>query len=155
MELKPVLISKDTGYAATDNTPDKVWSWISKRAKPLRKSPYEKIIYTNKAGTEEVCSLCWNENDIVKTVKTVYPPDVTSFLSSQGNENYKYIPHKSDCQAYGNNKSIEFIYPKNDSLILVPRNFDNKYEKVKVKSSSATATALYWYLDSKFFGNDN
>lgn len=152
-QLRPVLISKDTGYAATDNTTDKIWSWTSKNAKPLKHSPYEKVIYTNKAGSEEVCSLCWNENDTVKSVKTIYPPDVTAFLSSQGNEHYKYLPHKADCKAYGNNKSIEFIYPKSDSLILIPRNFENKYEKVKVKAAAGYSNSVvYWYLDNKFLG---
>ncbi len=127
---------------------------MSKNAKPLKTSPYEKVIYTNIAGTEEVCSLCWNENDVVKRVKTIYPPEVLAFLRSKGEESYEPLPHKKECLSSSNKKNIEFIYPKNDSLILIPRNFENKYEKIKVKAAvSYKNTVVYWYLDNDFIGN--
>lgn len=152
-ELKPVLISKETGYAASDETPDKIWSYMSKDAKPLKKSQYEKVIYTNKAGSEEVCSLCWDENDILKKVKIIYPPEILTFLRKKGEVNYEPLQHRENCTSIGNKKNIEFIYPTDNSLILIPRNFEKKYEKVKVKAATGFRnTVVYWYLDNNFIG---
>jgi penicillin-binding protein 1C len=150
-ELTPIIISKETGYAATTDTTDKIWSYVSKNAKPLKKSPYEKVIYTNSTGTEEVCSLCWNESDILKKVITIYPPKVLAFLRTKGEVNYEPIPHKYGCSSIGDKKNIEIIYPKEDSLILIPRNFEKKYEKVKLKAATGYRDAVvYWYLDKNY-----
>ena len=151
--LKPIEISKETGYSATDFTADKIWSYMSKDAKPLKTSPYEKVFFTNKTGTKEVCSLCWNENDLIKTTKTVYPPEVLTFLRSKGDTNYEILPHNESCPSITANKNIEFIYPKEDSLILIPRNFENKYEKIKIKAASSyNKSVIYWYLDNNYIG---
>ena len=150
--MTTIDISAESGYRASEFCENKIRIYYPKDAKPLKTSPYEKIIYTNKAGTEEVCSLCWKEGDIVKKSIEVYPPQVLTFLRGKGNRQNAMIPHKRTCPSIQNH-IVDIIYPQEDTTILVPRNFDGKYEKVKFKAgSSYLDTKLYWYLDNNFLG---
>lgn len=151
-DMTTIDISAESGYRASEFCENKIRIYYPKDAKPLKTSPYEKIIYTNKAGTEEVCSLCWKEGDIVKKSIEVYPPQVLTFLRGKGNRQNAMIPHKRTCPSIQNH-IVDIIYPQEDTTILVPRNFDGKYEKVKFKAgSSYLDTKLYWYLDNNFLG---
>ncbi|QTL98025.1 penicillin-binding protein 1C [Iocasia frigidifontis] len=158
-DLKKIKVSTKTGYRIRDkiineglgNLTDAL---VSKSAQPLIYSPYEKLIYTNRAGTYEVCSLCWDRDDLAKSLKLVYPPQVVAYLKERGNEVYTTLPHKQDCPSVSNGNPIEFIYPQQDSIISIPRGADGKYQKVNFKvAHTGKNSKLFWYLDQEYLGS--
>lgn len=151
--MTSIEISKESGYRASENSKEKETIFYPLGAKPLNFSPYEKVIFTNKAGTEEVCSLCWKDGDIVKRAYEIYPPQVTAFLRTKGNISNTMLPHKKGCPSNVKEDLVQIIYPQEKSIILIPRNLDNQYEKVKFKAgSSYNNSKLYWYIDSHYIG---
>ncbi len=152
-QMTPIEISKESGYRASDYCTAKESIFYPINAKPLKFSPYEKVIFTNKAGTEEVCSLCWKNGDIVKKSMEIYPPQVTAFLRTKGNISNTMLPHKKECPSNIKDEIVQIVYPQEKSIILIPRNLDNQYEKIKLKAgSSYNNSTLYWYIDSHYIG---
>ncbi len=160
VDLKKIEVSTNTGYRLQDtylkdlDEGVKVLSAdISSSAKPLKYSPYERIIYLNKAGTEEVCSLCWKIGDIKKVLKVIYPPEVNEYLRNKGNRVNTIPPHRSNCSTVSSRNPIEFSYPQQGSIILIPRGLKGEYQKVTIKvAHSHENSVLYWYIDKKYLG---
>ena len=157
-DLEEIKVSAQTGYRLSDkimeqDLADLTTAVAPKNAKPLRYSPYEEIVYTNQAQTKEVCSRCWERNDLTKSLQVVYPPQVVAYLSKRGNNVYTTLPHRADCPTVSNNNPIEFIYPQQDSIISIPRGSDGNYQKVTFKvAHSGQNSKLFWYLDQEYLG---
>jgi len=156
--LEEIKVSAKTGYRLPDKIIDQdlaelTTAVVPKNAKPLRYSPYEEIVYSNQAQTKEVCSRCWDRNDLTKSLQVVYPPQVVSYLSKRGINVYTTLPHQEDCPTVTNNNPIEFIYPQQDSIISIPRGSDGNYQKVTFKVAHAGRNSkLFWYLDQEYLG---
>jgi len=160
VDLKEIKISARTGYRLRDNLLSGLDEGVElmtveapASAKPLQYSPYERVIYLNKEGTEEVCSLCWETGGVKSLLKVIYPPEVIEYLKSKGNKVYTLPPHCLNCPTVSNRNPIEFSYPKQGSIILIPRGIDGQYQKVTIKvAHSYQDSILYWYLDKKYLG---
>ena len=156
-DIKKIKVSANTGYRIKedlDEMTEMVEVDISKSAHPLRYSPYEKVIYLNRDGTEEVCSLCWEVGDVQKVFRVIYPPEVIQYLKERGNSFYTVPPHKEDCTTVSNKNPLDFIYPQAGSIILIPRGIEGDYQQVKLKvAHSQKDSKVYWYLDSKYIGD--
>ena len=50
-------------------------------------------------------------------------------------------------------KSLQMIYPKNNSKLFLPRNLDGTNNQIVFKLAHANSDALvYWHLDGKYVG---
>ena len=67
---------------------------------------------------------------------------------------YKPLPKfRNDC--LGNNAiSMQFIYPKADNSIFLPKDFDGHTNDLVLKiAHSKPEVTLFWYLNSKYLGS--
>ena len=157
--LEEIKVSAQTGYRLEQQIIDQGLADLTivlapKSAKPLRYSPYEKIVYTNQAKTTEVCSLCWDRSDLNKSLEVVYPPQVVEYLEARGNDVYTALPHKSSCPTVTAANPIEFIYPQSNSIISIPRGSSGDYQQVNFKvAHSGEDSKLFWYLDQQYLGS--
>jgi len=149
--LKKIITDKKTGYFPGFEEIDETIERDSpKNAKPLKKSPYYKVIYTDKDEEYEVCSLCWDSNTKKKKVMLIYPPDVVSYYEKQGIKTYSPLPHNKECKSVKNGDEFKLIYPKNNSVIVIPRGLNGEYQKLTVKTSLVNGK-LYWFIDENFY----
>jgi len=151
-DLKEILVSANTGYSLPEGYGDLKPALASISAKPLQPSPYERLLYLNEEETMQVCSLCWDRNDLKIGQKVIYPPQVNKYL---GNRRGMYIvpPHNPECPAAKEENPIEFVYPQQDSLIFLPRGLDGKYQKITMEvAHSHQESSLFWYIDDRYLG---
>ncbi|MFP4662014.1 MAG: penicillin-binding protein 1C [Halanaerobiales bacterium] len=155
-DLKEIMVSANTGYRLRQNIGNEVKVLAPNSARPLRFSPYEKLIFVNDAETEEVCSMCWEADDVKEKYWLVYPPDVIEYMKNRGSRYLAIPPHRRDCPAAGSYNPIDFIYPRDESVIQIPRGLDGQYQKIKFKiAHSYQDTKLYWYLNENYLGETN
>jgi penicillin-binding protein 1C len=67
---------------------------------------------------------------------------------------YKTLPKfRADC--LGNDPvSIDFIYPKANDAIFLPKDFDGKTNDLIVKvAHSKPETTVFWYIDNTYIGS--
>jgi len=144
-ELTEVQVSEETGYRLKTNLGNQKTILVSAGAKPLRYSPYEKIVYLNQAGTMQVCSLCWDRADLQQVMLAVYPPEM--------NLNSALPPHNPDCPAVRSDNPLSFIYPQQDSFIFIPRDASGEYQRVNLEvAHTFKNSTVYWYLDDQYLG---
>ncbi|MGM0501791.1 MAG: penicillin-binding protein 1C [Bacillota bacterium] len=156
--LEEIKVSAETAYRlpkkiVEQDLADVTTAIRAKGAKPLRYSPYEEIVYSNQAQTKEVCSRCWNRDDVSKSLKVLYPPQVVQYLQELGNDKYISLPHQESCPTVNSTNPIEFIYPQDNSIIAIPRETDGEYQQLRFKiAHTGEQSKLFWYLDQKYLG---
>ncbi|HOA41044.1 MAG TPA: penicillin-binding protein 1C [Halanaerobiales bacterium] len=149
--LKAIQVSASTGYRLKDGPAELVTALAPAAAKPLQYSPYERVFYLNQAETMEVCSLCWDREDLKLVQKLVYPPQVYKYLGNR--EIYALPAHNPACPGVRENNPIEFIYPQEGSLIFLPRGIDGEYQQLNLEVAHAhQESRLFWYLDNHYLG---
>ena len=128
--------------------------------KALARCPYHRRIFVaidskDSLGPpkEQVCSLCWDIDEYKAVNWLVYPPSVAQFLKKHGHSYQMLPPHRRSCPVLHSSNPIEFIYPKNEMALLIPRDVDGNLQKFIAKAAHNTRKSeIFWYLDSKFYG---
>lgn len=154
-ELIEINVSPETGYRLKNEYEQMDTALISATANPLRYSPYEQILYLNSDETMQVCSRCWDREDLKAVQKVVYPPNINNYLRSIGRE-YNLPPHNPNCPALQQTNPISFIYPQQDSHIFIPRDVDGEYQQITLEIAHAYEDiGVFWYLDDQYLGETN
>jgi penicillin-binding protein 1C len=78
-------------------------------------------------------------------------PPIQEFYYKKSHPLYKALPpFRNDCLAV-NSPTMEFIYPKNGSKIILAKNFEgNKNELIFKLAHAKPETKVFWYLNSTF-----
>ena len=119
----------------------------------MDRCPYHRGIVLNKAGTRQVCSLCWKPDDHRPARQTVYPPDVVQYLRERGQALEAPPPHKADCPAQLETRPLKVLYPTPGARLQTGRDFDGKRRKIVLRAAHRDRDrALFWYVDRRFLG---
>ncbi|MCG8514192.1 MAG: penicillin-binding protein 1C [Halanaerobiales bacterium] len=152
-DLKKIRVSARTGFRLSKQQAGMVEVDAPAGALPLRYSPYERVVYLTLSGKEEVCSLCWERDDLQEVLQVVYPPEVIEYLKRRGQAVYTLPPHRRSCPMVNPTNPIEFVYPQPGSKILIPRGLNGEYQKVRFSvAHSKKNSRLFWYLDDRYLG---
>ncbi|NMB39574.1 MAG: penicillin-binding protein 1C [Firmicutes bacterium] len=149
-ELKEIAVSKDTGYRLQGETSETKMALASVAALPLEYSPYEKVLFLNGSESMQVCSLCWDRDDMRTVRRLIYPPYISLYFAKSGVD-YSLPPHNPDCPALKRENSISFIYPKHGSYIFIPKDIDGEYQKITLQiAHGEKESRIFWYLDDSY-----
>jgi len=132
---------------------EKEQKWISLRGEETDVCPYHKLIQLDATRTFRVNSNCEQTQNMVSTPWFSLPP-VMEFYYKGKNPNYRTLPpFRSDCQEFAG-KTIEFIYPANNSSIYLAKNFNGEIQATTIKvAHSQSGAELFWYLDNDYLGS--
>ena len=151
--VKKIKVSKFSGYALSKELEDLtecIEVDYPKEAKALRKSKYEELFYTNLEGSEEVCSLCWEQGDIKKSVKVKFFPLMNDILKKRGDNSFKVLPHKKGCKSLARKEDIKIVYPATGGIIELPKTLKGKKDKLLMKTILNKREDVFWYLDEEY-----
>jgi len=151
--LKRVKICAATGFLASPNCKKVIKALSPMTMKTLKMCPYHKSIYVTNDEKFQVNSLCWESGNYKKVSKLIYPPDVSNYLVLRGQPVDTIPPYKEGCEDSTNKNAIKIIYPKQNSQVWIPRDLDEKLQKVTVRAVHTNKSKkIYWYLDDMFLG---
>jgi len=106
----------------------------------------------NMTETMQVCSLCWDRDDLKSVLRLDYPPEIRAFLSVAAGEAL-LPPHNPDCPALTEHNPISIAYPQPNSYIFIPRDASGQYQKISLQVLHADPNStVFWYLDSQYLG---
>jgi len=153
-DLVTRTICRHTGFLAGENCLETITALVPAKAGLLKKCPYHKKIYLSKDENYQVCSLCWGNSPGKEKVVLHYPPSVAEMLKQQGYSVYSLPPHNPDCSQYSAASQLMIRYPTAETVVLVPRDFSGKYQKIVMELSHAESDLeVFWYLDNKYLGS--
>lgn len=142
-DLEKIEVDKETGYRLKYDVPYKE-IFYPKDAKPLKVSPYYKKIFVNKNG-EETDSRDESFNEREEKYILLYPLEVVNYFVRENLDVSNIFSEKTA------EKTIKFIYPKNNLKIIVPKDFDGEKSLI-VKIANIKNQELYWYVNKEYAG---
>lgn len=152
-EMQAVEICSQSGHRASPNCKNKEEKFIQIAGLKTAPCPYHILVHLDKNEQYQVNSSCEDLNSMVHKSWFVLPPLMEYYYKAQ-NPFYKPLPSfREDC--LGERAIVmEFIYPKENNTIFLPKDFDGQTNDLILKvAHSKPETLVFWYLDERYLGS--
>jgi len=152
-EMQAVSICKKSGYRASANCDVVEEKYIQLSGLKTAPCPYHVLVHLDKNETYQVNSSCEDLSHITHKSWFTLPPLMAYYYKTK-NPFYKPLPKfRSDCMGE-NSITIDFIYPKANNSIFLPKDFDGKTNDLILKiAHSKPESKVFWYVDELFVGS--
>lgn len=152
-EMQEVAICSQSGYRASPNCDIVQQNFIQTAGLKTPPCPFHVIVHLDSNEQFQVNSSCEDVNTIIHKSWFVLPPLMEYYYKAQ-NPFYKSLPpFRQDC--FGENDiAMEFIYPKENNAIFLPKDFDGQTNQLILRvAHSKPETLVFWYLDDTYLGS--
>ena len=151
-EMQEVDICSKSGYRASPNCDDVVKQYVQISGLKTSPCPYHVLVHLDRNEQYQVNSSCEDVNTMVHKSWFVLPPLMEYYYKAK-NPFYKSLPpFREDCRGE-DVVTMQFIYPKDNNTIFLPKDFDGRTNNLILKiAHSKPETVVYWYLDDTFMG---
>ncbi|PHR73251.1 MAG: penicillin-binding protein 1C [Lutibacter sp.] len=151
-ELTEVEICTKSGYRASEMCEEIEKQFIQTSGLKTKPCPYHFLVHLDKNENYQVNSSCVPLSVMTHKSWFVLPP-LVEYYYQQKNPFYKVLPKfRNDCLGE-NTQPMDFIYPTKNSVIFLPKDFDEKQSELILKiTHSITYAKVFWYLDETFIG---
>ncbi len=152
-EMQEVEICSKSGYRANSFCTEKKIEFIQTSGLKTEPCPYHILIHLDTTESFQVNSSCEDLNNITHKPWFALPPLMEYYYKSK-NPFYKSLPpFKNNCLGE-NDMQMEFIYPKKEAVIFLPKDFNEiKNELVLKVAHSKPEATIFWYLDKTYLGS--
>ncbi|MEZ4857444.1 MAG: penicillin-binding protein 1C [Flavobacteriaceae bacterium] len=151
-DLVETEICPQSGHIAGVYCDAKKKEWIPKEGIQTAPCGYHKKIFLNASESFQVNSSCYNLSEMIQKNWFTLPPMIEYYYASKHPEYKLAPPFQQNCLQEGK-QTMEFIFPKRNEAIVLPKNFDETInEVIFTLAHRDTETTVYWYLDAKFIG---
>lgn len=153
-EMVQTSICSKSGYRANESCPETTEEWIPKKTLNTSTCPYHKFLFLDSTGSYQVNGSCYDLAQAKRQPWFVIPA-VAEYFYKNHDPNYKKPPPPYPGCEFGQNESeLAIIYPKSNSQIFIPLNFDEINEAIFFEATHVSETMiLYWHLDDQFIGS--
>lgn len=152
-EMQEVEICTQSGYRANPNCSETKPMYIQNSGLRTKPCPYHILTHLDYSGLFQVNTSCESPSQILHQSWFVLPP-LMAYYYKKKNPFYKSLPpYRSDCM--GNESvAMEFIYPKENNSVFLPKDFDGKTNELILKvAHSKPEITVFWYVDEAYLGS--
>lgn len=155
-EIDKIEVCSQTGFRASENCDNISYVLLPLNSKKTAPCPYHKKIFLDSTKNFRVNSSCYQVENLIDTNWFVLPPKMEIYYKKK-NPVYVDLPSfKDNCKENLSETNLAILYPKNESEILVPIDFDKKKQKIILEATHKRKNAnLYWHLNNLFIGKTN
>ncbi|WP_350293882.1 penicillin-binding protein 1C [uncultured Croceitalea sp.] len=115
--------------------------------------PYHNQVVLDNSQKFRVNTACYPLDDMVYKNWFSLPTGMEYYYAT-ANTNYKSLPPYLDGCSTLESQLMEFIYPKKNEVVLLPRALGNTSSEVIFKlAHQRPETAIHWYLDDTYIGS--
>jgi len=152
-ELVLVPVCSQSGYRSGPDCESTDTVWVPLKGVKTPPCPYHRIVHLDPSGKFRVNSDCEDVSRMLHVKWFVLPPAMEWYYKS-GNPAYRPLPPmKAGCNEDANFKPMEFIFPRDVSKILIPKELDGKPGRIVFEAAHRNPGAkIHWYLDNLFLG---
>lgn len=148
--LKFINLCEDSGLAPSPNCPT-IRVEASQHSKMPALCSYHQVIHLNEEQ-ERVYKGCVSVTEMIDTSWFVLDPIVSHYYKRNHPNYYNVPPFSKKCQQ-SDQEVLAIIYPQNRTEVIIPKNFDQQYEKVVVEAThNDIDSKLFWHLDNAYVG---
>ncbi|NVN93771.1 MAG: penicillin-binding protein 1C [Bacteroidetes bacterium] len=153
-EMVEIPVCRYSGYRASAICESPVKIKVPKKVLKTQVCPYHQIVHLDMSGNWQVTSNCESTDNMQHISWFVLPPVMEWYFKNK-NPFYKVLPpFRADCAPTAESRSMEMIYPANNSKIYIPVDLDGKPGNTVFKLAVRNPQAIvFWHLDDKFIGS--
>ena len=123
--------------------------WISSHSKALQQCTYHTEISVDETERYEVKNNCYPLSKMKKKSFVELSPIEKHFTQTMGFETPP--PLHPNCGEVTDEKELmEFIFPRKNERILLPKSFDGTDEEVVLQLAHSKNTEVHWYIDERY-----
>ncbi len=150
-DLIEVAVCATSGFLAGENCPIKSM-YIPIAGTRTRPCPYHQLVHLDNTRKYQVNSSCEMVMDMVNEPWFILPP-LQAYFFKTNNANYQSLPpYRSDCTNELQDR-MDFIFPKKNSSVYLPKGFDGKKNEVVFKIAHTNPEIrVFWYIDNQYIG---
>ena len=152
-EMVQVPVCRESGFRAGIycNTTDTLW--IQEKGLESPACPYHVPVHLSQDRLYRVNSDCESVSNMVTVNWFVLPPVMEWYYKSKHPVYMLLPPLRQDCTGQGAQQNMDLIYPRENSIIFIPRELDGTigstvFEAAHRKSESE----IFWHLNGEFMG---
>ncbi len=152
-ELQKIKVCAKSGYrfGAFCEKADTIF--VQKMGLKTKACPYHKLIHLDETESFQVNTSCYPLAKMVHKKWFTLPP-LMEYYYKKNNSEYKVLPKFKQGCTQSESAIMDFIYPKKDVTIYLPKNFDGKINDVVLKViHNSSDSKLFWYLNKTFIGS--
>lgn len=154
-EMAKIAICKHSGYQASRSceTIDSVLVGIHSVHLPI--CPFHQILHLDAHGQYQVHGDCEMPANMVHTSWFVLPPLEETYYKAKNPMYRPAPPFREDCKVgiFSNSSQMDFIYPKKETKIFLPRNYDGRTSKTVFKATHRNPKSqIHWHLNAEYIG---
>ena len=150
-DLDTVTTCSQSGYIATPNCPkqDQTVAYVKRE---YTNCPYHRQIHLSPDRKYQVNSSCESIANLIHTSWFVLPP-LQAFYYQKNHADYRPLPpYRSDCRQE-KLAAMDFIVPKNNSVVYVPQGIDGKKQEVILEiAHTQPESQVFWYINDTYLG---
>jgi penicillin-binding protein 1C len=152
-EMVSIPVCRYSGYRATPLCEFVDTIRVQKQGLRTGACPYHQLIHLDKSGKYQVNSSCESPSEMIHVPWFVLPPVMEWYFRTR-NPFYRILPpFKAGCTPGSMNRSMDMIYPKDNSRMYIPVDLGGKPGSTIFKAAHRNPGAVvYWYLDDRFLG---
>jgi penicillin-binding protein 1C len=154
-KLVPIKTCKKSGFLPTSSCKETVTIMAPAMGIHQKSCPFHKIIQLDSTQKFRINSSCYPlHKSIDKSWFSL--PVLEEWYYKRRHPEYKVLPPFLDECEESNDKIIDFIYPKGNTCVLIPKDLVGKKGRAVFHAVHKNETAsLYWFLDNIFVGTTN
>ncbi len=151
--LHEVEICTKSGYRASEACPDTEINALPASCLNTTSCPYHEFIFLDSSYENRVTASCYSLAHAQKESWFTLPA-VAEYYYKNHDPNYKPLPSfLPGCATQKEERQLAIIYPKSNSQIYVPVNFNEEYEKIFFEATHVHDEALlFWHLNDNYLG---
>ncbi|MBQ4818997.1 penicillin-binding protein 1C [Aquimarina sp. MMG016] len=150
-DLVEVTICETSGFLSGTECPKKA-QYIPVSGASTKPCPFHQLVHLDVAKQYRVNSSCESVADIAHEPWFVLPP-LQAYFYKTNNADYRTLPpYRQDCIKETEDR-MDFIFPKGNGSVYLPKDFDGKTNEVILKIAHTNPeTSVFWYVDNQFVG---
>lgn len=151
-DLVEVEVCSQSGYRTSVFCDDVKKEYVPTHGTRSGPCPFHQQLFLDASETYRVNSECYPLENMVAKNWFVLPPTI-EYYYALSNPNYKELPpYLANCSEM-ENQLMEFIYPKANEAVLLPKDLGTKTKDILLKLAHQQNNAtVYWYLDDTYMG---
>lgn len=151
-EMQRVPVCRNSGQILSRHCEQADTIWIPEQGLATRACTYHKTIHVSKDRKHRLHSGCASLSSVDRVSWFVLPP-VQEYYFRSRNLSYRPLPpFRPGCDP-GAVSTMDFIYPKPDARLFIPRDFDGSPGSSIVELAHRNRNAsVFWHLDGVFIG---
>jgi len=153
-EMTEIEICPQSGFRKGVNCPEGKMVSIYQSGLKSNSCPYHQIVHLTKNRKFRVNTDCAPISEMIHEKHFILPPTMEWYYK-QHKAGYEPLPpYKEGCAGKTSTVAMEFIYPKENSKLYIPKEIDGKKGEIifEIAHRDKNAT-LYWHLNEIYLGS--